>query len=62
MPTGLECMPVPGCDPTVPVIFVPVVEDCVGEPVWVARCAPVLWEVSCEVMIPGVVVSLCLCS
>ena len=55
-------MPVPGCDPTVPVIFVPVVEDCVGEPVWVARCAPVLWEVSCEIMIPGVVVSLCLCS
>ena len=31
MQTGSECMPVPGCDPTVPVVFVSVVKDCVGE-------------------------------
>ena len=45
----------------VTVLFVSVVEDRVGEPVWVVRCALVLWKVSCEIMIPGVVVSLCLC-
>ena len=30
-------MPVPGCDPIVPVIFVSVKKDYVGEPVWVAK-------------------------
>ena len=55
-------MPVFGFDPIVLVVSVSGVEDCVGNPVWVARCAPVLWEVSCEFMVPSVVVSLCLCS
>ena len=55
-------MPVPGCGPAVSVVSVSVVEDFVGEPTWVARCAPVFEEVSCEVMFLGVVLSLCLLS
>ena len=51
-----------GRDQIVLAVSVSGVEDCVGNSVWVARCATVFWELFCEVVVASVVVLLCLCS